>query len=195
VVARWLSFGERRQAAVLQKVKRGLRSPDRIGVTRHDRPRCPHPVNGRADDPAGIAGSFTAGVKPGDRRTLSTAGITDDPDGRAAAGLRPCKSGIAEESPAEPPVHERETGQEGLDNRFGEKLSQVSGRCAPAIAGRDRAPARSALEEIAGPLDRRVVRTSAGKIRELLEPLLVLDAGQRMRAASFVRLDRDDQAR
>ena len=62
-------------------------------------------------------------------------------------------------------------------------MSQLGGRCAAAIAGRDRAAARSALEEIAGPLDRRLVRPAADDIRKLLEALLPSD----MLASSFYR--------
>ena len=65
-------------------------------------------VDGRADDSAGVAGSFAAGIEPGDSGALPALRVADDPDRRAAARFRAGEGGVAEETAAEAAVHLRE---------------------------------------------------------------------------------------
>ena len=62
------------------------------------------------------------------------------------------------------------------------------------MAARELAPARSAVEEVAGPLDRGGIGSSGGQIRQALGPLLVVDAGQGMATRHLIGSDRHDQA-
>ena len=102
--------------------------------------------------------------------------VADDADGRAAARLGAGERGIAEEPPAESPVQERKTGEQGLDRPVREESARRSvGSPAAAIAGGDRSAAGRAREKIAGPLDRCFVRTASRQISEPLDTLLVMD--------------------
>ena len=147
-----------------------------VRIEGDDRPRRPNAVDGRADDPAGVAGPFTARVKPGDGRALPAPRVADDADGRAAAGLGPGEGGVAEESPAEPPVHERETasarprrpvrGAGGPGRPARCPGDSWSGSC-PGWAGPrgNRGPTGSAPCTTARPRDRRGARSAAGSER------------------------------
>ena len=75
----------------------------------------------------------------------------------------------------------------------GQEESQIHRSRATAIAGRDVAAALPPGEEVAGPLQRCLVRSACRQIGEPFDSLLVMDARKRMGAAGLGRLDRDDQ--
>ena len=151
-------------------------------------------VDGGADDPAGVAGPLAAGVEPGDGRALR--------ESRSSRGMRtgelPRDSGPVRVAS----LRNRPRNRRSMTGRPRSRASSTSGgRIAPrsigdrpaGIAARQRAAARPAGEEVAGPLDRGGVGPAAGEVGQPLGPLLEVDARQRVPAAGVRRVDRHDQ--
>lgn len=74
-------------------------------------------IDGRADDPAGEARAFAAGVKTQDGRALPSGRVTYDADWRAAPRLGAGEGRRLEKQALELTVHDRQTVIQGAADR------------------------------------------------------------------------------
>ena len=104
------------------------------GVLGDDHPRRAQAVDGRADDSAGVAGAFAAGIEAGDAGALPAFRLADDPHRRAAARFGTGERRVAEEPAAEPAVHLGKPVHERFHHELGQEQAQVDPLPATAIA-------------------------------------------------------------